>query len=234
MQQLGRRGGNPNPVSRSVAPVLAFAALALMPAFSAAQPPVSTQSDALAESLHISRGNRFDRVFTAQPNVPNVTVFYNPDSPSDRALVADFVGRRRASDQVGLHLVAVRSVGAPACVQYAIKSLPTILVHDRFDHELARSSDPAVVFPAILKALSTARLAWIDERSPEAAETYKNLGGGKFPVPSILKTMSLRPEWMETFDQLSRVSIFADNTALPRRLKEMIATYVSGINRCKY
>ncbi len=234
MHRAGCLGGKWNPFLRTAAPVFALAALAVVPAVSTAQPPVSTQADAFAQSLHISRGNRFDRIFTAQPNVPNVTVFYNPDSASDRALVADFVGRRRASDQVGLHLVAVRSVGAPACVQYQIKTLPTILVHDRFDHELARSSDPGVVFPAILKALSTARLAWIDERSPEAAETYKNMGGGKFPVPSILKTMSLRPEWMGTFDQLSRVSIFADNTALPRRLKEMIATYVSGINRCKY
>ena len=46
--------------------------------------------------------------------------------------------------------------------------------------------------------------------------------------------MSLQPEWMDAIDRLSRISIFADNTALPRRLKEMIATYVSGINRCKY
>jgi len=231
---MGRWLGNRNDIARSAASMWAFAALALVPTVALAQPPVTTQADAFAESLHISRGNRFDRLFTAQPNVPNVTVFYNPDSPSDRGLVSDFVTRRRASDQVGLHLVAVRSVGAPACVQYEIRTLPTVLVHDRFGHELARSSDPGVVFPAILKALSTARLAWIDERSPEAAETYKNLGGGRFPVPSILKTMSLRPEWMETFDQLSRKSIFADNTALPRRLKEMIATYVSGINRCKY
>ncbi|MFM7320325.1 MAG: hypothetical protein ACKO5K_02225 [Armatimonadota bacterium] len=221
-------------MSRWRASALAFAALVACPAIGLAQPPAPPRSDAFTEALHVSRGNRFDRTVAALPNVPNVTVFYNPESPSDRAIVADFVARRRNSDQVGLHLVAVDSIGAPVCAQFEIKELPTVLVHDRFGHELARSADPGVVFPAILKALSTARLAWIDEGSPQAAETYRNLGGGKFPVPSILKTMSLRPEWMETFDRLSRTSIFADNTALPRRLKEMIATYVSGINRCKY
>jgi len=218
-------------MSRAIPTLIALALLGGLPALVGAQPP---GVDPFVDALHVSRGNRFDRAIAALPNVPNVTVFYDPASPADRAMVADFVQRRRASDQVGLHLVAVPSIAAAACEQYAIATLPTVLVHDRFGHELARSADPAVVFPAIMKALSTARLAWIDEGSPQAAETYRNLGGGKFPVPGILKTMSLRPEWMETFDRLSRTSIFADNTALPRRLKEMIATYVSGINRCKY
>ena len=45
--------------------------------------------------------------------------------------------------------------------------------------------------------------------------------------------MSLQPAWMESIDKLSSIAHFSD-TALPRRTKEMIATYVSGINRCKY
>lgn len=218
---------------RGVAALLCFAPLAACArpalAHAAPQPP-----DPFTEALHISRGEAVDLDIAAIPNVPNVYVFYSATSSADRALVENLVSRRRGSDQVGLHLIRLSSLDTPAARQHKVTETPLVVVRDRFGHELARTSVIDEIFPAVVKGIKTARLEWVDEADPKAAEVYKNLGAGKIGVASILKTMSLQPEWMDAIDRLSRISIFADNTALPRRLKEMIATYVSGINRCKY
>lgn len=199
------------------------------PAVAAPQPP-----DPFVDALHISRGEAVDLDVAAVPNQPNVYIFYSATSSADRALVDNLVARRRNSDQVALHLIRLPSLDSPAAKQHKVVETPLVLVRDRFGHELARTSSVDEIFPAVVKALKTARIAWVDERDPTAPEVYKNLGGGRVGVASIIKTMSLQPEWMDSIDRLSRISIFADNTALPRRLKEMVATYVSGINRCKY
>jgi len=51
-------------------------------------------------------------------------------------------------------------------------------------------------------------------------------------VPDILRTMSLRPDFLAAIDQASRLH-FTDG-ALTRAQHEMIATYVSTLNRCRY
>ncbi|MGH7763915.1 MAG: hypothetical protein ACREOM_05815 [Candidatus Dormibacteraceae bacterium] len=51
-------------------------------------------------------------------------------------------------------------------------------------------------------------------------------------VPAILKTMSLRPDFLAAIDQASRMH-FSDG-ALSRAQHEMIASYVSALNRCRY
>lgn len=51
-------------------------------------------------------------------------------------------------------------------------------------------------------------------------------------VPDILRTMSLRPDFLTAIDQASRMH-FTDG-ALSRAQHEMIASYVSAINRCRY
>ena len=51
-------------------------------------------------------------------------------------------------------------------------------------------------------------------------------------VPEILRTMSLRPDFLAAIDQASRLH-FADG-ALTRAQHEMIASYVSALNRCRY
>lgn len=77
------------------------------------------------------------------------------------------------------------------------------------------------------------RIKWIAQSDDKAAEVYKKMGGGKRPVPDIIKTMSLQPEWMDLVMQLAGKAQFSD-TELKRRTKEMIATYVSSLNKCKY
>ncbi len=51
-------------------------------------------------------------------------------------------------------------------------------------------------------------------------------------VPEILRTMSLRPDFLAAIDQASRLH-FSDG-ALTRAQHEMIASYVSALNRCRY
>lgn len=51
-------------------------------------------------------------------------------------------------------------------------------------------------------------------------------------VPDILRTMSMRPDFLAAIDAASRLH-FSDG-ALTRAQHEMIASYVSALNRCRY
>lgn len=83
-----------------------------------------------------------------------------------------------------------------------------------------------------------ARIGWIDESSDEGplGELYrdwlaKNPGRSEFP--GILKCFSHRPDFLADVMAFSYRVHFSDGH-LTRRLKEMIATFVSGLNRCEY
>ena len=51
-------------------------------------------------------------------------------------------------------------------------------------------------------------------------------------VPEILRTMSLRPDFLAAIDEASKLH-FTDG-ALTLAQHEMIASYVSVLNRCEY
>src|SRR5947209_12759425 len=75
-----------------------------------------------------------------------------------------------------------------------------------------------------------ARIAWIDDNdaSGEIADVYRELKktSPTGNVPDILRTMSLRPDFLRAIDQASRLH-FTDG-ALTRAEHEMIASYVSA------
>jgi len=81
-----------------------------------------------------------------------------------------------------------------------------------------------------------ARIAWVedDDASGAIAEIYAELKRTSTTgnVPDILRTMSLRPDFLRAIDQASRLH-FTDG-ALSRAEHEMIASYVSALNRCHY
>jgi hypothetical protein len=52
-------------------------------------------------------------------------------------------------------------------------------------------------------------------------------------MPDILKCFSLRPDFLRHVIDFSYPLHFSDGH-LTRRVKESIATYVSGLNACKY
>jgi hypothetical protein len=83
-----------------------------------------------------------------------------------------------------------------------------------------------------------ARIKWVEERDAtgEAAAAYEAwmaANPGRPAIPDILKCLSVRPNLFRSVVDISYSLHFADGH-LTRRLKEMIATYVSGLNRCPY
>ena len=83
-----------------------------------------------------------------------------------------------------------------------------------------------------------ARIGWVDESDAagEVAKVYAEwmaANPGRPQIPGILKCLSLRPDLFRGMVEISDRVHFSDGH-LTRRLKEMIATYVSGLNRCPY
>ena len=83
-----------------------------------------------------------------------------------------------------------------------------------------------------------ARIRWVDDDDArgELADVYtawKAANPGRDRIPEILKCFSLRPDFLRQVMDLSYGLHFRDGH-LTRRVKEMIATYVSALNRCKY
>lgn len=81
-----------------------------------------------------------------------------------------------------------------------------------------------------------ARIGWItdEEATGEVAEVFaevrKHSMSGR--VADILRTMSVRPDFLKAIDEASRVH-FSDGY-LTRAQHEMIASYVAALNRCHY
>lgn len=81
------------------------------------------------------------------------------------------------------------------------------------------------------------RIEWVedDDAVGELAEIYsawRAVNPGR-SFPQILKCMSARPEMLRGIMQISDAVHFSDGH-LTYRTKELIATYVSAINKCRY
>ncbi|MDQ6616330.1 MAG: hypothetical protein M3083_16705 [Actinomycetota bacterium] len=81
-----------------------------------------------------------------------------------------------------------------------------------------------------------ARIRWIEESDAvgELAEVYARVRATspRGNVADIMKTMSLRPDFLSAMRDASAMH-FSDG-ALTRAQHEMIASYVSAVNRCHY
>jgi hypothetical protein len=82
-----------------------------------------------------------------------------------------------------------------------------------------------------------ARIRWVEEKhvTGDAATVYDEYMRSRERdyVPDILKCFSLRPDFLQQVIRFSETVHFSDGH-LNRRTKEMIATFVSGLNRCPY
>lgn len=78
------------------------------------------------------------------------------------------------------------------------------------------------------------RIGWIEDAdaSGPLAELYARLQQAPGGVPDIVRTMSQRPDFMAGILQAS--SLHFSDGALTRAQHEMIASYVSALNRCHY
>lgn len=81
-------------------------------------------------------------------------------------------------------------------------------------------------------------IRWVndDEATGKVAEVYtawKRANPDRSGMPGILKCFSPRPDLLEAMVGFTYPLHFTDGN-LTRRQKEMIATYVSALNRCRY
>ena len=81
-----------------------------------------------------------------------------------------------------------------------------------------------------------ARIKWIedDDATGPVADAFARIRATSESgrVADILRTMSLRPDFMLAIDEASRMH-FTDG-ALSRAQHEMIASYVAALNKCHY
>ena len=66
-----------------------------------------------------------------------------------------------------------------------------------------------------------------------AAYDFWRAGSGRRQVPGIIKCFGARPDFLRKVIEMGNVVHFSDGH-LSRRQKEMIASYVSFLNRCPY
>ena len=66
-----------------------------------------------------------------------------------------------------------------------------------------------------------------------AAYDFWRAGSGRQQVPGIIKCFGARPDFLRQVVEFSNTVHFSEGH-LARRHKEMIATYVSYLNRCPY
>jgi len=73
------------------------------------------------------------------------------------------------------------------------------------------------------------------EATGDTAAAYDDwrAGSGRKQVPGILKCFGARPDFLRQVIQFSNTVHFSEGH-LSRRYKEMIASYVSFLNRCPY
>jgi hypothetical protein len=160
---------------------------------------------------------------------PTVFVFTRPSSSLEVSFVRELTAKAGAN--VGFRQINVTTGSEPLVTQYEVKSTPTALVYDRRGRLVGRSSESGEILRMVSKAAQVMRIDWAEPGDPRMAETDKILG--RPGVTGIMRTLSLQPEWLRKINTLHRIE-HQPNTALDRRTKEMIATHVSALNRCKF
>jgi hypothetical protein len=204
--------------------LVALAGLALS---AAGAPPTTTASEV------VSTGAVFDLKKAALPEGTTVLVFTQATSAIERQFVADLGKSLPLGSHLALRVVRLQSLRAPAAGQFQVKSTPTAVVVDRWGHILGRSEKPDEIRAAVRKGMLMARIRWIDEDDPLAPSVYHAPPQAiRRGIAGIVKTMGLRPDAMQVFMAMSDIH-FSDGF-LKRREHELIAAYVSALNKCKF
>jgi len=200
-----------------VAPLLFLALVGTTTAVARAQEVISTGKETALEK-HVS------------PDQPTVFVFTRAESTVEQAFLKEL--RDAAGKSVAFRIAKLKTGQEQIAKQHSISQTPTAIIYDRRGRIVKRSSDPGEVREAVKSAAGVMRIDWAMEGDPRFDEVVKILQGRK-QVPGILRTMSLQPEYMRYIHELSIKAHFTDGF-LKRRTKELIATYVSALNKCKY
>jgi hypothetical protein len=178
----------------------------------------------------ISTGAVVDLAKSFVPERPTIFVFTKPSSTLERDFVATL--KRDTQNRIGFRVIHLKTGTEAIAKKHQIGETPTVLVYDRRGRLVGRSSQAEEIRTQVRKALDVKRIDWAQEGDPRLDAVRQMLGGQK-QVPEILRTMSLRPDYLQGFMAMSMPAQFTDGF-IDRRTKELIATYVSAINKCKY
>lgn len=101
----------------------------------------------------------------------------------------------------------------------------------------AEGADP-VIAPYVEGEMPSATKIQIIEDGDATGDTlaaydYWRAGSGRTQVPGIIKCFGARPDFLRQVVDFSNTVHFSEGH-LKRRHKEMIASYVSYLNRCPY
>jgi len=85
------------------------------------------------------------------------------------------------------------------------------------------------------KTATKIRIIEDEEATGDTAAAYDSwrAGSGRQQVPGIIKCFGARPDFLRQVVEFSNTLHFSEGH-LSRRYKEMLATYVSSLNRCPY
>ena len=88
---------------------------------------------------------------------------------------------------------------------------------------------------AVAKPSTKIKIVEDGEATGETAAAYDfwRAGSGSQQVPGIIKCFGVRPDFLRRVIELGNTIHFSEGH-LSRRNKEMIASYVSYLNRCPY
>jgi len=88
---------------------------------------------------------------------------------------------------------------------------------------------------AVVRAITNIPIVEEDHAEGAVAESYAYFREhfGRQDVPGILKCFATHPPLLQQMMEIASTLLFCDGH-LPRQAKEMIATYVSSLNRCPY
>src|SRR5271157_1646729 len=100
-----------------------------------------------------------------------------------------------------------------------------------------KDNDGIATPPTPQAAQARTKIRTIDdqEATGDTAEAYDfwRAGSGRQQVPGIIKCFGARPDFLRQIIELGNAIHFSEGH-LSRRHKEMIASYVSYLNRCPY
>jgi hypothetical protein len=191
--------------------------------------PVAPPADDPAVPFTVPTGATSDLAKQLSPNRPTIFVFTKAGSTLERQFLADIC--KAASRKAGVGLISLKTGSEPIAKRYEVTETPTAMVFDRRGRLAGRSSEPEVIRGSLLTAVGVMRIDWPEGTDPRVEQSQKLLGR---PIQGgILRTMTFQPEWLAYINDLSRKAHFSPGY-LDVRTKEMVASYVSALNHCKF
>jgi hypothetical protein len=208
--------------AQSAATLLAATLIGGAPAAKAPAPETSA-------ATFLSADREFALTGRLSPERPTLFLFYRPDSAME--IEAANALEKSLSSFVGLRWIPLKTGDEPLAKQVDIMRTPTAILYDRRGKLVVRTSDPNELRPAINKALQVMRIDWAADDDPRMEEIAQILG--RRVQGGIMRTMSFKPEWLAAIQGTARKAHFSPGK-LDVRTHEMIASYVSGLNKCRF